>query len=199
MPPLTLLVLVLVLVLPLPDGVDAAAAAAASHPVLRRGWNLGDTLDTEQYNPGVNAPWVFESVKRAGFDWCRIPVHWGPHTAATAPFKVDASFMATVRQTVEWALKAGLVAMINTHHETWLDNRTAFSTQLPRLVSIWEQIGSEFAGVPDADLVFELLNEPSSINISQLNAMNAALLPVVRKSNPTRQVHFGGLAKMGSW
>jgi len=107
--------------------------------------------------------------------------------------------MAQVRQTVEWALKSGLVAMVNTHHEDWLDNRTAFDEQLPRLLSIWEQIGAEFAGIPDTALVFELLNEPSHINISQLNAMNAAVLPVVREKNPTRQVHLGGLAKMGAW
>ena len=52
---------------------------------------------------------------------------------------------------------------------------------------------------PDMALVFELLNEPSEITIKQLNAMNTAVLPVVRKSNPTRQVHLGGLAKMGTW
>ena len=67
------------------------------------------------------------------------------------------------------------------------------------MLSIWRQIGAEFAGIPDMALVFELLNEPQHINISQLNAMNAAVLPVVRESNPTRQVHFGGLAMMGSW
>ena len=182
-------------------------APAASHlgpaasvvPVLRRGWNLGNTLDTELYNPGVNAPWVFDAVKRAGFDWVRIPVHWDPHTAAAAPFAIDPAFMATVRQSVEWALKAGLVAMVNTHHERWFDNSTSFDTQLPRFLSIWEQIADEFKDTPDMALVFELLNEPSEITIKQLNAMNTAVLPVVRKSNPTRQVHFGGLAKMGTW
>ena len=197
LPPLLPLLALTLLLLP------AAAAAPSGRPAaavaLRRGWNLGDTLETTQYNPGVAAPWVFDSVKRAGFDWCRIPVQWGPHTAATAPFAIDPAFMAKVHETVDWALKAGLVAMINTHHETWLDNATAFEVQLPRLLSIWEQIGKEFAGVPDAALVFEILNEPSNINITQLNAMNAAVLPVIRKANPTRQVHLGGLAKMGSW
>ena len=197
LPPLLPLLALTLLLLP------AAAAAPSGRPAaavaLRRGWNLGDTLETTQYNPGVAAPWVFDSVKRAGFDWCRIPVQWGPHTAATAPFAIDRAFMAKVHETVDWALKAGLVAMINTHHEAWLDNATAFEAQLPRLLSIWEQIGKEFAGVPDAALVFEILNEPSNINITQLNAMNAAVLPVIRKANPTRQVHLGGLAKMGSW
>jgi endoglucanase len=191
------------LVLVLPAAAAAAVlpapAAPLARPVLRRGWNLGDTLDTNSNKPGVSAPWVFDTVRKSGFDWVRIPVQWGPHTATAPPFKIQPAFMTTVRQTVEWALRAGLVAMVNTHHEDWLDNRTTFDAQLPRLLSIWEQISTEFASLPTTALVFELFNEPSNINLSQLNAMNAAVLPVVRKHNPTRQVHLGGLAKMGTW
>ena len=170
-----------------------------SPPTLHRGWNLGDTLDTTQYNPGVNAPWVFDAVKKAGFDWVRIPVHWDPHTSHTPPFAINATWMQTVIETVTWAHASGLVAMVNTHHENWFDNTTTFDSNLPRFLAIWSQIAETFKAVPDSQLVFELLNEPSNIKIDQLNAMNAAVLPVVRKTNPTRQVHFGGLAKMGSW
>ena len=150
-----------------------------SPPTLHRGWNLGDTLDTTQYNPGVNAPWVFDAVKKAGFDWVRIPVHWDPHTSHTPPFAINATWMQTVIETVTWAHASGLVAMVNTHHENWFDNTTTFDSNLPRFLAIWSQIAETFKAVPDSQLVFEILNEPSNIKIDQLNAMNAAVLPVV--------------------
>ena len=135
---------------------------------------------------------VFETVAATGFDWVRIPIQWNSHTASTSPYLIDADWLATVNETVGWALKHGLKAMINTHHETWLDNETAFPTMLPRLEAIWEQVifarclifslfltvqvAESFASVSDDQLVFELLNEPDNITIAQLNEMNTALL-----------------------
>lgn len=193
--------------------------AFASPVVLRRGWNLGNTLDdsppagvarplgTTQYMPAgsleltppVDEPWVFATVKQSGFDWVRIPVQWGPRTAMQPPYSIDPAFMAQVRQTVKMAVAANLTAMVNTHHEDWADNEAAFPAALPRLDAIWAQVAAEFAGYGRGDLVFELFNEPSNLTVGQLNTMNAKLLATVRKTNPDRQVHLGGLAKMGTW
>jgi len=40
---------------------------------------------------------------------------------------IDAGFLSDVNETVHWANKHGLVAMLNTHHENWFDNTTLFS------------------------------------------------------------------------
>lgn len=165
---------------------------------LGRGWNYGNVLEEAPPATKLTGEWTFESVKARGFDWVRIPVQWDSHTATTSPYLVDPEWLATVNQTVRWALKHGLKAMINSHHETWLDNATTFPTMLPRLVAIWEQVAHSFASV-SSNLVFELLNEPNYITIDQLNEMNSALLAVIRPTNPTRQIHFGGLKKMGAW
>jgi len=82
---------------------------------------------------------------------------------------------------------------VNTHHEDWADNEAAFPAALPRLDAIWAQVAAEFAGYGRGDLVFELFNEPSNLTVGQLNTMNAKLLATVRKTNPDRQVHLGGL------
>jgi endoglucanase len=168
---------------------------------LKRGWNLGNTLEGCSPSKNPNGEWVFETVAAAGFDWVRIPAQWGCHAALDPPYTVDAAFLAQVNQTVGWALKTKMRAMINTHHENkWIDttNTTTFNTALPRLVAIWTQIAEAFAGFSDDVLVFELFNEPNSMKVGQLNQMNAALLPAVRATNPTRQVHLGGLANMNS-
>lgn len=182
------LVLVLALVLPTAGGLQ-----------LGRGWNYGNILEKSPPATDLVGEWVFETVAATGFDWVRIPIQWNSHTASTSPYLIDADWLATVNETVGWALKHGLKAMINTHHENWLDNETAFPAMLPRLEAIWEQVAESFASVSDDQLVFELLNEPDNITIAQLNEMNTALLAVIRPTNPTRQVHFGGIKKMGAW
>ena len=183
-------------------GLVAAGGQTASLGVpLKRGWNLGNTLEGCKPSENPNGDWVFKSVAAAGFDWTRIPAQWGCHALAAAPYTVDPAFLATVNRTVTWARAHSLRAMVNTHHEnSWIDttNVTEFNAALPRLVAIWKQIAEAFSTVPDDALVFELFNEPNKMSVDQLNMMNAALLPVIRATNPTRQVHLGGLADMNS-
>jgi endoglucanase len=139
------------------------------------------------------AEWILESVKDRGFDWVRIPVQWG--CRADVSGNIDGSFMSQVEETVGWAKKHGLVALINTHHEDWFDN----GGDLNRLVNIWRQIAEHFQDFADSELVFEIFNEPNHMSLDALNAMNEAVLPVIRNSNPTRMVFLGGLAQMGRW
>jgi hypothetical protein len=81
---------------------------------------------------------------------------------------------------------------------TLLQSKDAFSAQLPRFVALWQQVADSFAAAPPA-LLFEVLNEPVNVNISQLNQMYAAVLPVMRKNNPTRTVFMGGLSWMSAY
>ena len=92
-----------------------------------------------------------------------------------------------------------MVTIINAHHEKWLDLPKQFDDKLPRLVAIWEQLAARFANKTQT-LLFEIFNEPHLMSTEQLNAMYAAVLPVIRKHNPTRIVLINGL-KFGnpSW
>jgi endoglucanase len=137
--------------------------------------------------------WIFQSVKEKGFDWVRIPVQWGARADASGNIYGD--FMGQVEETVGWAKKHGLVALINAHHEDWFDN----GGSLDRLVNIWRQIAEHFKGYGDNELVFELFNEPNAMSLDTLNQMNRAVLSVIRKNNPTRLVFLGGLKQMGRW
>jgi aryl-phospho-beta-D-glucosidase BglC (GH1 family) len=142
---------------------------------------LGNTLDLQE-GQQERAEWILESVKDRGFDWVRIPVQWG--CRADVSGNIDGSFMSQVEETVGWAKKHGLVALINTHHEDWFDN----GGDLNRLVNIWRQIAEHFQDFADSELVFEIFNEPNHMSLDALNAMNEAVLPVIRNSNPTRMV-----------
>lgn len=45
-----------------------------------------------------------------------------------------------------------------------------------------------FAAVNNSLLLFEVFNEPHLMSVDNLNAMNAAVLPIIRDTNPTRTV-----------
>lgn len=164
---------------------------------LRRGWNLGNTLDFEDRKTNLREEWMFESAAEKGFDWVRIPIYWGCRTEIDSPYTVNATFMTMVQETVDWAHKHGLRAMINTHHEDWLDRAgDQFSQQLERFLAIWDQVAKHFVSYPDDKLVFEIFNEPKDMSVDDLNQMHLKSLEVIRRSNPTRQVHIGGLHQM---
>ena len=47
----------------------------------------------------------------------RIPVTWTDHLGAAPTYTIDATWMAQVVQTAQWAVDAGFYAFVNTHHD----------------------------------------------------------------------------------
>jgi len=170
--------------------------------VMGMGINLGNRLDLQNNKKpkDVEESW-FDAYKKANFTNVRIPVHWDKHVSKTAPYTVDSDFLDTVEKIIDYVLNRGMVAIVNTHHETWIDSAApgVFERKLPRLEAIWTQVSQRFAH-KDEKLLFEIFNEAHLITADQLNEMNSACLKIMRKSNPTRIVLLQGL-KFGnpSW
>lgn len=187
-----------------------AVAAAASRvgglaPAQQLlGINLGNVLEAPL--EGMWAPpaqeYYFDDYKTAGFNCVRIPVRWDNHTDNAPPYAVNATWMARVEQVAGWCTQRNFsVCMINSHHDDWINvaNETQFYELLPRFEAIWMQVAAAFADAPP-NLVFEILNEPSTITLPLLNALYAAVIPIIRASNPSRTIFFGGLEWMNpSW
>ncbi|MET8213972.1 cellulase family glycosylhydrolase, partial [Streptomyces sp. NPDC005373] len=92
------------------NAMDAVAAMQPS-------WNLGNSLDaipdeTSWGNPPASKA-LFDSIRAQGFRSVRIPVTWSDHQSATAPYTIDAAYMARVKQVVDWALADGLYVVLN--------------------------------------------------------------------------------------
>lgn len=100
--------------------------------------------------------------------------------------------MKRVETVLGWSLARGFITLVNVHHDDWLDNQTDFDTMLPRFEAIWEQVSARFQAW-DQGLVFECFNEAHMMTVAQLNEMNAACVRIIRKTNPTRIIHIGGL------
>ncbi|HOQ62520.1 MAG TPA: glycoside hydrolase family 5 protein [Clostridia bacterium] len=142
---------------------------------LGAGWNLGNTFDAtnafhlkdemdyEKTWVGVMTdPRVFDALKTAGFKSVRIPVSWHNHVSGEN-FTISKSWLARVREVVDWALDRGLFVIINTHH----DNEKAYlypdeehlDNSLHYLRSIWTQLADAFRDY-DERLIMESMNEP---------------------------------------
>eukprot|EP00039_Didymoeca_costata_P005446 m.81725 g.81725 ORF g.81725 m.81725 type:complete len:813 (+) comp12823_c0_seq3:113-2551(+) len=183
----------------------SSCLAATDKPILPKdivrqmklGINLGNVLEAPiegDWAPKANESY-FDQYKAKGFKCVRIPVRWDNHTQTEAPYAIDPVFMARVHQVVGWSMDRGFITLINSHHDEWLDDVDNFDAMLPRFKAIWTQVAKTFSSY-NHTLVFEVFNEPHHMNSSQLNAMNAATLPIMRNLNPTRIVLFGGLQFM---
>lgn len=161
---------------------------------MGRGINLGNTLEppTESaWNNGPAQESYFDAYLDAGFSNIRVPVRWDQHTTNTAPFTINETWMDRVEQVVDWGLSRGFYITLNGHHEDWLKNNYSNPTLRARYDSIWVQVAERFQNKSDK-LLFEIINEPNGMTVGQVDDLNQRILDIIRETNPTRIVIYGG-------
>ena len=139
------------------------------------GWNLGNHFDTNSGEDGSPSQWgywdnakptqaLYTNLKSAGVSTVRICVTWGNYQKS-APWTIDAKYIAEVRQNVEWAEAAGLNVILNMHHdEYWLKIKEAAADATvndaikERISATCTQIAEAFKDKGDF-LLFESFNE----------------------------------------
>jgi aryl-phospho-beta-D-glucosidase BglC (GH1 family) len=212
--------LALALLAALPGAAAHAASAAAAAPSadgpalsapknaamdavadMQPSTNIGNTLDaipdeTSWGNPPITKA-LFDKERSQGFRSVRIPVTWQSHMQSTAPYTVDPTWMARVKQVVDWALSDGLYVEINVHHDSWewISNMTTqHDAVVAQFNALWTQIAAEFKDEP-RKLLFESDNEPQFANATSaqdtqfLDELNTSFFHIVRNSggkNATR-------------
>ena len=164
---------------------------------LGRGVNLGDMLEapTEGYWGATAEQEYFELARQAGFDFVRLPVNWRGHARllqadpADVAYEIDPEFFERVDQVVCWSLQAGLPVIIDFHHYDELMTHP----NLEQFAYLWRQIAEHYRDYPP-QVLFELANEPTgNMTAGIWNEYVAAILPVVRESNPRREVIVGSV------
>jgi hypothetical protein len=182
----------------------ALARAAAPRNPIGYGTNLGNTLEAPHEGDWQNhyaTAQYFEDQKGAGFSTVRIPVRWDLHMMESAPYTINATFMARIQEVVGWCLAPGLNCIINSHWDSWIDQNdtTVFQARLPRYEALWQQVGAAFEGASPA-LWFESYNEPENLSTADLNRMLATFYSALRPLHPDRLLILGWLRGMGaSW
>ena len=188
------------------DAGDLAAITAQDYieaENLTVGWNLGNSLDapgseTAWRNPLINQA-IMDGVKAAGFNLIRIPVTWssGSNMGSAPNYTINEAYLQRVAEVVGYAEKAGLTAMINLHHEGWLnrnnflnaarDQDTAYATLTDRFTKVWEQIAEYFKD-HDLSLMFQSMNEIHDGNWGSLSSMGATAQQQLELINTLNQI-----------
>ena len=148
------------------------------------GWNLGNQMDAHYDGCSYEEGWgnkaatqqTFNGVAKAGFKSVRIPVTWMGHIGNAPTYTIERGWMDRVAELVDMAHKAGLIVIINIHHDGfgaadtpskgfhWLDLPGAAANEeknqliKQELTMVWLQIAQRFVNYGDW-LVFETLNE----------------------------------------
>ncbi len=160
---------------------------AIDAPPLSRCMNLSGALEADH-----EGEWGYvirfehvDAIAEAGFDAIRLPVRWSAHVSG-ADHRIDPDLLARVDAIIAHARSRGLAVVLDVHHfEAMMEDPTG---RLPVLEAIWRQLAAHYADQPD-DLVFEILNEPTDrVSASQVDAINARILPVIRSVSPQRWV-----------
>ena len=158
-----------------------AVTPAMVHEAFRMGWDMGNHLDG--YNSQLVASetaWgnskctqaTMDGLKKAGFSSIRIPITWMGHIGEAPTYELDETWLNRVAEIVDYAEKAGLKAIINTHHdenhddeaEHWQDIKGAAAssskneTIKDEIFCVWTQIALKFKDKGEW-LVFEPFNE----------------------------------------
>jgi len=153
--------------------------------------NIGNALEAPKEGEwGVTIKdEYFQIIHEAGFTAVRLPVRWSAHAQKEAPYTIDPAFFQRVDHVINQALTQGLAVVVNMHHyeEMALDPKG----HQVRFIAIWKQIAEHYQSYPDA-LLFELMNEPNGAVVASVwNKLVAMTLPVIRATNPTRNIVIG--------
>jgi len=188
------------------NNISTEPSFANAHEIvdfITAGWNLGNTLDAhphgftatgsdpETWTPEQQETWWGNpittrenilTIRDAGFNAIRIPITF--YTFIDEDFNVYEDWMNRIIEVVDYAYDAGMIVIINTHHDERLlglgltddegnlvpqySNNPARETLVTMddsigfITSIWEQLSEVFADYGQR-LIFEGLNEPRTI------------------------------------
>lgn len=138
------------------------------------GWNLGNTLEasvdgtpdeTSWSNPKASAQ-LMKAVKSNGFNTIRIPVSYLSKIGSAPDYKIDAAWLARVKEVIDMALAEDLYVITNIHGDGYnsvkggwlLCNASDQKTIKEKYKAFWTQIATEFKDY-DEHLIFESMNE----------------------------------------
>ena len=153
-------------------------SASTPLPVPTYGWNLGDTLEAT-WGVANHTAAPFYTAANAGFNAVRIPCAWDFNattniSGGVTNYPINPTYMAQVKQTVDYAIAAGMYVVINDHWDDgWLENNIGTNvdpTINAKMNSYWTQIATAFAGY-DNHLLFAGANEPNVSNLEEMGTL----------------------------
>ena len=133
------------------------------------GWNLGNSLESENNETGWGNPAttkaMIDAIAAKGFKTLRVPVRWDDNYSDPSSYTIKSDYMDRVETVVNYGLSNNMYVIINVHHNDLQNMVTTDKSVQQRvkneLSSIWTQVGNRFKNYGDK-LIFEVNNEPRS-------------------------------------
>ena len=168
--------------------IDAFAQNAA----MTRGVNIwANALRPDEPQRPFDPSRHFKMIHQAGFTAVRLA--WRAFEYMDTSNKLTPDYLARMDEYVHSALDAGLTVIVDEHDYEFCAKDAA--TCRVKLNAFWVQIGERYKDMPNR-VVFEMLNEPHEAMSAEVwNAQIKDTLPIIRASNPTRNVIIGP----GNW
>lgn len=185
----------------------ALAAGAAPKPLpeptpeklpVWRGFNL-----LEMFNVGNRGPFReedFAMIAGFGFNFVRLPMDYRCWIKDKDWKKIDEEALKNVDQAVEYGRKHGIHVCLNFHRapgytvakppepkSIWSD-----SEALDVCAMHWAHFARRYRGIPNANVSFDLMNEPSDIKPEEYAKVAGALVAAIRREDPARLVIADG-------
>jgi endoglucanase len=174
-----------------PDSSGMPSTATQLAAKFTLGWNIGNTLEaiggeTNWGNPMVSNE-LMQLVKANGFTAVRIPASWNQYanqsTAAISP-----TWLARVKQVVQYAVDNGLYVMVNIHWDDgWLERHVTAADQAAvnyKQRAFWQQIAITLRDF-DEHLMFASANEPdadAAAEVAVLESYHQTFVDAVRET-----------------
>jgi endoglucanase len=157
------------------SGMSSDAATLASK--IKAGYNIGNTLEaiggqTNWGNPAITLQQI-QQIKAAGFTAVRLPTSWDQYADQTTG-KISDTWMATVKQVVQWCVDNDLYVIVNIHWDGgWLENNITSSAQAAvnaKQKAYWQQIATALRDF-DEHLMFASANEPNAADATAMSIL----------------------------
>jgi endoglucanase len=166
-----------------------------------RGFNL-----LEKFYQGRNEPFVesdFEWIAEWGFDFVRLPLSYWNYAEPDPGKWLDLreEVLKEIDEAVEFGRQHGIHVNINFHRapgfcvnpppeplSLWEDERA-----LEACAQHWGRFADRYRGIPNAQLSFNLLNEPYDITPETYQRVARRLVEAIREEDPDRLVIADGL------
>jgi endoglucanase len=177
-----------------------------------RGFNLIDLFSTSvrwkefwTLNDGVVPERDFELIRDLGFTFVRLPVSYlflGKSAFGRTP---DEKRMYLVDRVIEFGQKHGVHVMLNMHRAPgycvlapsefdFAERDNLFTDEAPfeAYIAWWRMFAERYRGVSQADLSFDLLNEPFNLDEATFNKVFLPAIDAIHEVDPDRYIHVEG-------
>jgi aryl-phospho-beta-D-glucosidase BglC (GH1 family) len=160
-----------------PIAPDASAMPSTATQLAAKftlGWNFGNTMEaiggeTAWGNPLISNE-LMQLIKANGVTAVRIPVSWDQY-ANQSTAAISATWLARVKQVVQYAVANGLYVIVNVHWDGgWLESHVNDADKTAvgfKQRAYWQQIATTLRDF-DEHLMFASANEPTAENAAQM-------------------------------